>query len=70
MMLFFDGREGLEVLAVWVGLFALGAVLLVLGLVGALVGSWGLLIVGLVWGGAFLGLCWNSRRLVGLGSAG
>lgn len=68
-MLFFDGREGLEVLAVWVGLFALGSVLLALGLVGALSGSWVLLIVGLVWGAAFLYLCRGSRHLVGLGSA-
>lgn len=68
-MLFFDDREGLEVLAVWVGLLALGAVLLALGLVGVLVGSWVLLIVGLVWGLAFLGLCRGSRHLVGLGSA-
>lgn len=68
-MLLFDGREGLEVLAVWVGLLTLGAVLLMLGLVGLLIGSWGLLIVGLVWGFAFLVLCRGSRHLVGLGSA-
>ena len=69
-MLFFDGREGLEVLAVWVGLLTLGVALLMLGLIGALSGSWFLLIVGLVWGFAFLYPCRGSRHLVGLGSVG
>lgn len=53
----------------WGGLFALGPVLLALSLVGAFTGSWVLLIVGLVWGAAFLYLCRGSRHLVGLGSA-
>lgn len=51
------------------GLFALGPALLALSLVGAFTGSWVLLIVGLVWGAAFLYLCRGSRHLVGLGSA-